>query len=71
MTDARRRMVSWDPDQSSQIRGTRVHWPNPTPNFIALLQTVYEKTLHFYTLHNFGAPCGPLEPKFANLGDDI
>jgi len=39
-------------------------------NFIALGQTIYEKTVtnFFYTLQYFGAPGGPTGPKFTSLG---
>ena len=42
------------------------------PNFIALGQTMYEKSVTiFYTLQYFGAPGGPPVPKFTNLGPDV
>jgi len=42
-------------------------------NFIALGQTVYEKSVtnFFYTLRYFGALGGTLGSKFTNLGDDV
>jgi len=42
------------------------------PNFIALGQTMYEKSVTiFCILQYFGAPGGPPAPKFTNLGDDV
>ena len=40
------------------------------PSFIAIDQMMYEKSVtnFFYTLQYFGAPGGPPELKFANLG---
>jgi len=41
------------------------------PNFIALGQTMYEKSVTiFYTLQYFGAPGGLPEPKFTSRGLD-
>ena len=41
-------------------------------NFIALGQTVYEKSVTiFYTLHYFGAAGGPLGQTFTNLGGNV
>jgi len=59
-----------------QIRGVSVDWPlaRPltVPNFIALGQTMYEKSVtNFYTLQYFGAPGGTSCAKFTNLGDDL
>ena len=41
------------------------------PNFISLGQTIYEKSVTFYTLQYFSAPGGPLVPKFTSLCDDV
>jgi len=43
------------------------------PNFIALGQTTYEKSVakNFYALQYFGAPRGTPVPQFTYLGDGV
>ena len=46
--------------------------PVIVPNFIALGQTMYEKSVTiFYTLQYFGTSGGPLGPKIIYLGGDV
>jgi len=58
------------PDQSSRVSGD---WPDPNNHakfHRARPNGVQEKRYMFYTLHYFGAPEGPIVPKFTNLGGD-
>jgi len=62
------------PAQSSPNSGNNCRLARPLilPNFIALGQTVYEKSvIIFYTLHYSGAQGGPSRSKFINLGHNV
>jgi len=62
--------IAGPPDQSSPSSGNKCRMARPLtmPNFIALGQTIYEKSVinfnHLWIV-------APLWPKFANLGTDI
>jgi len=67
-------MVSRDPpDRSLPNSGNkrRLVRPPTLPNFIALRETMYEKSVTKNLRHSvFWRPGAPPEPKFTNLGTD-